>query len=67
MTRGNKAIVDAVSDGKLIYLFVKLSPQEYYYQGIFALVDYTYADEKDETGNIRKEYKFKLRKQTVEE
>jgi len=67
MTLGNKAIVDAQSDGKIIYLFVKFSPQEYYYQGIFSLVEYTYEDDKDETGNIRKEYKFKLRKQHAEE
>ena len=51
-------------NGKKIHLFVKFSPQEYYYQGIFELVDYTYEDEKDEDGNIRKEYKFRLRKVT---
>ena len=45
-------------------LFVKFSPQEYYYQGIFELVGYKYEDEKDEDGNIRKEYKFRLRKVT---
>lgn len=63
MTSGNKAIVDAERDGNLIHLFVKFSPQEYYYQGIFSLVDYTYEDEKDEFGVLRKEYKFRLRKQ----
>lgn len=62
LTKGNKAIVDAKKDGKAIHLFVKLSPQEYYYQGIFSMVDYEYIDEKDETGSMRKEYKFKLRK-----
>ena len=31
MTLGNKAIVDAERDGKPIHLFVKFSPQEYYY------------------------------------
>lgn len=67
MALGNKAIVDAQSDGKVIHLFVKFSPQEYYYQGIFSLVDYTYEDDKDETGNVRKEYKFRLRKRLVEE
>lgn len=67
MTLGNKAIVDAERDGKLIHLFVKFSPQEYYYQGIFSLVDYTYEDEKDESGNVRKEYKFRLRKMSVKE
>ena len=66
MTLGNKAIVNAQSDGKEIHLFVKFSPQEYYYQGIFSLVDYTYEDDKDETGNVRKEYKFRLRKQSIE-
>lgn len=62
MTKGNLAIRDAKQNGKGIHLFVKFSPQEYYYQGIFELVDYTYEDEKDEDGNIRKEYKFRLRK-----
>ena len=62
MTSGNKAIVDAEAEGKRIHLFVKFSPQEYYYQGIFSLVDYTYEDDKDESGNQRKEYKFRLRK-----
>lgn len=62
MTKGNLAIRDAACNGKKIHLFVKFSPQEYYYQGIFELVDYTYENEKDEDGNIRKEYKFRLKK-----
>ena len=62
MTKGNLAIRDAARNGKKIHLFVKFSPQEYYYQGIFELIDYTYEDEKDEDGNIRKEYKFRLKK-----
>lgn len=62
MTKGNLAIRDAARNGKKIHLFVKFSPQEYYYQGVFELVDYTYEDEKDEDGNIRKEYKFRLKK-----
>lgn len=63
MTKGNLAIKNAANDCKKIHLFVKFSPQEYYYQGIFGLVEYTYEDEKDEDGNIRKEYKFRLRKE----
>lgn len=35
MSLGNKAIVDAENGEKKIYLFVKFSPQEYYYQGVF--------------------------------
>lgn len=62
MTAGNKAIVDAAVDGKTIHLFVKFSPQEYYYQGQFQLVDYTLEEECDETGVARKEYKFRLRR-----
>ena len=62
MTRGNLAIKNAARDGKEIHLFVKFSPEEYYYQGVFVLTDYTYEDDKDEKGNIRKEYKFRLRK-----
>jgi hypothetical protein len=62
MSSGNSAIVNASKEGKSIHLFVKFSPQEYYYQGQFDLVDYTYEDAEDEAGNIRKEYKFRLRK-----
>ena len=62
MTSRNRAIVDAAADGKVIHLFVKFSPQEYYYQGVFKLVDHTYENDKDENGNTRKEYKFRLRK-----
>ena len=62
MTKGNLAIRDAAKNGKEIHLFVKFSPQEYYYQGVFELADYAYEDEKDEDGNVRKEYKFHLKK-----
>ena len=62
MTKGNLAIKNAAADGKEIHLFVKFSPQEYYYQGVFTLADYTYEEEKDENGDLRKEYKFRLRK-----
>ena len=67
LSNGNKAIIDAAHDGKQIHLFVKFSPREYYYQGMFSLVEYTYEDDYDESGNIRKEYKFRLRKQPIEE
>lgn len=66
MTKGNLAIRDAAQNDKQIHLFVKFSPQEYYYQGIFELVDYTYEDDRDEDGSIRKEYKFRLRKVVAE-
>ena len=49
MTKGNLAIRDAARNGKKIHLFVKFSPQEYYYQGVFEIVDYTYEDERRET------------------
>lgn len=62
MTAGNKSIVEAGSQGKVIHLFVKFSPKEYYYQGVFTLADYKYENDIDETGNIRKEYKFRLSK-----
>ena len=65
MTKGNLAICNAALDGKEIHLFVKFSPQEYYYQGIFNLVNYTVEDDKDEDGNMRKEYKFRLRKTAI--
>ncbi len=62
MSSGNTAIVNAADEGKDIHLFVKFSPQEYYYQGVFKLVNYSYEDDLDENGNTRKEYKFRLRK-----
>lgn len=62
MAKGNLAIKNAARDGREIHLFVKFSPQEYYYQGVFVLVDYAYEDDRDENGDIRKEYKFRLRK-----
>ena len=62
MTSRNRAIVEVAADGKAIHLFVKFSPQEYYYQGVFKLVDYTYENDKDAKGNTRKEFIFRLRK-----
>lgn len=60
--RRNNAIINAKADGKLLHLFIKLSPTEYYYQGIFEYVSHTSEEEKDENGNKRQEYKFRLRK-----
>ena len=62
MSSGNSAIMSAANEEKTIHLFVKFSPQEYYYQGVFELVNCTYEDDLDENGNTRKEYKFRLRK-----
>ena len=62
MAKGNLAIQNAARDGKTIHVFVKFSPKEYYYQGIFELVDYTYEDKRDETGATRKEYQFRLKR-----
>lgn len=62
MKRGNLAIKNAARDGKKIYLLVRFSPQEYYYQGVFDLVDWKYEDDKDEDNRIRKAYKFCLKK-----
>ncbi|MBR5872943.1 MAG: hypothetical protein IKZ06_04790 [Oscillospiraceae bacterium] len=60
MTGGNLAIATAAEERKEIHLFVKISPMEYYYQGIFDLAEYTYEEGKDEAGNFRLEYKFRL-------
>lgn len=62
LNKGNLAIKNAELDNKKLHLFVKFSPQEYYYQGVFKVVEYTYEDDKDEDGNMRKEYKFRLKK-----
>ncbi|MFR1372603.1 MAG: hypothetical protein ACLSA0_21210 [Eisenbergiella massiliensis] len=53
MSKGNLAIKNAAMDGKEIHLFVKFSPKDYYYQGKFELVSYTYEDEKGENGCTR--------------
>lgn len=60
--RRNNAIINAKADGKPIHLFVKLSPTEYYYQGIFEYVSHSAEIEKDENGKERIEYKFRIRK-----
>lgn len=60
MAGGNLAIKTAAEERKDIHLFVKFSPMEYYYQGIFELADFTFEEGKDEAGNIRMEYKFRL-------
>ena len=61
-TKNNSEIMNAKSNGKEIHLFVKFSSDEYYYQGIFEVEGYTYEDDRDENGNMRKEYKFRLRR-----
>ena len=60
MAGGNLAIKTAAEERKDIHLFVKFSPMEYYYQGIFELADFTFEEGKDEIGNSRMEYKFRL-------
>ena len=62
LTARNKEIINAKKNGKVIHLIIKFSAEEYYYQGIFELIDYTYEDDLDEDGNTRKEYKFRLRR-----
>jgi len=67
MSFGNRAIVNAGVEGKSIHLFVKFTPQEYFYQGVFELVNHTYDNDVDENGNTRKEYKFRLCKVSRDE
>lgn len=62
LTGGNLAISETPTNGKTIHLIIKLSSKEYYYQGVFVLVDYTYEPGIDKNGNTRMEYKFRLRK-----
>ena len=62
MARGNLALANADKDGKEIRLYVKFSAQDYYYQGVFRLVDYTYENDTGRDGKVRKEYKFRLKK-----
>ena len=61
-SRGNLAIISSKVNRKPIHLITKFSCNEYYYQGEFELDYYEYTDEKDATGNIRKVYKFCLKR-----
>ena len=45
MTSRNRAIVEVAETEKR---FIFPDAQEYYYQGVFKLVDYTYENDKDE-------------------
>ena len=62
MAGDNLAVNNAAADGKEILLFVKLSSEEYYYQGVFELVIPTVEPALDKDGNIRQEIKFRLKK-----
>ena len=62
LTRGNKAIVESAEKGKTLHLFIKKSSKEYYYQGKFCYVIFNIEYEKDDKGNHRKVYKFRLKK-----
>ena len=62
MSAGNRAIVDAADEKKDIHLFVKFSPQEYYYQGVFSLVDYTYEDDIDKMETLENSISLNLEK-----
>lgn len=64
MSAGNMAILNADRDGKVIHLLIKYSSKEYFYQGIFGLVDYYFKDEADANGRIRKEIKFVLERKS---
>ena len=57
----NMAIVNSSADDKKIILYVKFSPDEYYYQGVFKLVDYNYIDDES-SKPLRKVYQFRLRR-----
>lgn len=63
MVRGNLAIVNAESENKKILLFLKFSSSEYLYQGVFKLIEYKLDKDYGEDGNLRKEYKFLLRRE----
>lgn len=62
MTKGNFAIANASYEKKKIYLLIKFSSKEYYFQGEMICLSYSKEDDRDSNGNLRKEYKFRLRK-----
>ena len=62
MTGGNAAIDNAENSEKKILLYVRLSPQEYYYQGIFKKVSKTTEAAPGADGKLRQEIKFRLKK-----
>ena len=60
--KSNYEIIRSKETGKYIYLLTKFSSNEYYYQGEFELDGYTYEDQMDALGKMRKEYRFRLRR-----
>lgn len=60
-TSRNRAIRDAGIIGKSIFLYVKLSPQLYLFQGRVELLDYTYEKDHDSLGELVNQFKFKLK------
>ncbi len=62
LTKGNKALAEASKNNKPIYLFIKFSSTEYYFQGRMFVKGYKLEDDNDADGNLRKEYKFKLKR-----
>lgn len=62
LTEGNWEIIHASENHKPLHLLIKHSSREYYYHGIFELVEYRMENCKDEAGGWRKEYRFILRK-----
>ena len=57
----NMAIVNSSNDNKKIILYVKFSPSEYYYQGVFKFIEYKYINDES-SYPIRNVYQFRLRR-----
>ena len=54
LTKGNLAIANAIHEEKKLYLLIKFSSTEYYFQGEMRCLDYTKENDKDANGNLRK-------------
>lgn len=58
----NQAIIDSIKVGKPIYLFVKLSANEYYYQSEMEYVSHECDEIIDLKGGKRNQYQFTLKR-----
>ena len=61
LTRSNKRLANANKEDTKIHIYIKLSPNEYLYEGEAELINIYTACENDEAGNIRTANKFELK------
>lgn len=62
LSGSNLEITTAKIDGKTIHLYIRLSSEEYLYQGVFEYESHYFVSSKDKNGKMRNEIKFVLRR-----